>query len=68
MKTLIILAMLTPFAAAAAEQLRAVDAPDATRALRARATCHLIADSQHLTGSAREDALKACLAKAEQRN
>ena len=71
MKILIILSLFTPFAAAAAaaaERLRAVDAPDATRSLRASANCNLIVDSEHLTGQARDDALKACLARAQDQN
>ena len=68
MKTLLILALLTPIAATAAERRLAVDAPDATRSLRASASCNLIVDSRHLTGQARDGALKACLAKVGDEN
>ncbi len=68
MKTLLILALLTPVAATAAERRLAVEAPNATRSLRASATCNLIVDSRHLTGQARDDALKACLAKTQDQN
>jgi hypothetical protein len=62
MKTLLLLALCVPVAASAAGPWRAVDARDATLAIRAKARCNLVIDSKHLAGQARKEALTACLA------